>query len=303
MTQTSKAYLAIVTQIFIVGLSFLFVKEGLGYTDTFTQLSHRFIIASLGMSIIWLSNKNRTRFSKEMIKDLLPLGIFYPVLFFSMQTMSLNHISTLEGGIVTATIPIIILVLASVILKEKTTRLQKIVIFIAFFGVLYINISSQTSSSNFNILGTFLMFLSALASAFYTITAKKVASKYHAMDMTRFMLFFGMIVFTLISMFQHMTGRVETNYFEALSHPSYLIAVGYLGLLSSLGSSFLSNYAIHYVDASTVGLFSNLSPVIMILSGIIVLGEPVYSYQIIGILIILLPIIGMNVIQRKKRIV
>ena len=37
----------------------------------------------------------------------------------------------------------------------------------------------------------------------------------------------------------------------------------------------------------------------MILSGVIVLNEPIYSYQIIGILIILIPIIGMNVIQKK----
>ncbi|MFW3577533.1 EamA family transporter [Vagococcus fluvialis] len=79
----------------------------------------------------------------------------------------------------------------------------------------------------------------------------------------------------------------------------HLLDKCHLGLLSSLGSAFLSNYAIHHVPASTVGLFSNLSPVIMILSGLIVLNEPIYSYQIIGILIILIPIIGMNVIQKK----
>ncbi len=219
--------------------------------------------------------------------------------FFSMQTMSLNHISTLEGGIVTATIPILILILASFILKEKTSRLQKVVIFIAFFGVMYINLSAQTSSSSFNVWGTFLMFLSALASALYTITAKKVSKKYEALDMTTFMLFFGMLVFTVISLSQHLTGAVATNYLEPLTHTPYLIAIGYLGLFSSLGSAFLSNYAIHHVEASTVGLFSNLSPVIMILSGVIVLGEPIYSYQIVGILIILIPIISMNLIQKS----
>ncbi|NKC67717.1 DMT family transporter [Vagococcus fluvialis] len=299
MTQTSKAYLAIVTQIVIVGLSFIFVKEGLGYTDTFTQLSHRFIVASLGMVSIRLISKNKKALNLQMVKELLPLAIFYPVLFFSLQTMSLNHISTLEGGIVTATIPILILILASIFLKEKTSILQKSVIFIAFFGVLYINIMGQTEASNFNLWGTLLMFFSALSSAMYTITAKKVSKKYDALDMTTFMLLFGMLVFTIISLFQHTTGIVTTSYFEPLTHSPYVLSVLYLGLLSSLGSAFLSNYAIHHVPASTVGLFSNLSPVIMILSGVIVLNEPIYSYQIIGILVILIPIIGMNVIQKK----
>lgn len=139
MKQTSKAYLAIVIQIFIVGLLFIFVKKGLAYTDTFTQLSHRFIVASVGMIMIRVVKREKNHFTQTMLKELLPLALFYPVLFFAFQTMSLNYISTLEGGIVTATIPILILILASIFLKEKPSRLQKIVMVIAFL-VFYISI-------------------------------------------------------------------------------------------------------------------------------------------------------------------
>lgn len=304
MTNTTKAYLAIIIQTAIVGLSFLFVKEGLGYADTFTQLSHRFILASLGIWGIRLITKKGKKLTKELVIDLLPLALFYPVLFFSLQTISLTYISTLEAGIVTAFIPILVLVLASLILKEKTTNLQKIVMLIAFSGVLYINFNGQSVSTGFNLWGTFLMFLSALSSAMYTITAKKVSQKYDAIDMTTFMLTVGMLIFTFISVFQHMTGKVSTSYFEPLTHNTYLMAIIYLSLLSSLGSSFLSNYAIHYVLASTLGLFSNIMPIITILAGVLVLGEPIHGYQIIGILVILVPIISMNLIQsnRNKRL-
>ena len=303
MTNTIKAYSAILIQTAIVGLSFLFVKEGLGYTDSFTQLSHRFILASIGIWLIRIITKKGQKISKELIIDLLPLAIFYPVLFFSLQTISLTLISTLEAGIVTAMIPILVLILASIILKEKTSHLQKIVMFVAFSGVIYINLNNQSTSESFNWWGTFLMFLSALSSAMYTITAKKVSQKYAAIDMTTFMLTTGMLIFTLISGFQHLSNQVTTSYFEPLGHSPYVTAILYLGLLSSLGSSFLSNYAIHYVAASTIGLFSNLMPIITILSGVIVLGEEISHYQIVGILIILVPIIGMNIIQsnRSKR--
>lgn len=300
MTSKVKAHIAIIIQISIIGLSFLFVKGGLSYTDSFTQLSHRFIIATIGIWLVRLVLPHKNIFTKQTIKALLPLGFFYPMLFFSLQTLSLERITTLEAGIISATIPIIILVLAMVLLKEKPTTIQKIVMLIAFVGVIYINLNGQTNSGEFNLFGNVLMLLSALSSGMYTITAKKVSKNYETIDMTTFMLTFGMIVFTLISGIQHITGLVDTNYFTPLGEPTYLGAILYLGLLSSLASSFLSNYAIHHVEASTIGLFSNLSPIITILAGVFVLGEPIYSYQIFGILIILLPIIGMNLIQKNK---
>lgn len=300
MTNKVKAHIAIIIQISIIGLSFLFVKGGLSYTDSFTQLSHRFIIATIGIWLVRLVRPHKNIFTKQTIKELLPLGIFYPVLFFSLQTLSLERITTLEAGIISATIPIIILILAMVLLKEKPMMIQKMVMIIAFVGVIYINLNGKTNSGEFNLLGNVLMFLSAFSSGMYTITAKKVSKNYETIDMTTFMLTFGMIIFTLVSGFQHVFNLVDTNYFSPLYEPSYLGAILYLALLSSLASSFLSNFAIHYVEASTIGLFSNLSPIITILAGVFVLGEPIYSYQIIGILVILVPIIGMNLIQKNK---
>lgn len=300
MTKNIKGHIAILIQVSIIGLSYIFVKEGLGYADPMTQLSHRFIIAALGIWLVRMFVPHSKVFTKEALKDLLPLGIFYPVLFFSLQTLSLTYITTLEAGIISATIPIIIMILAIIFLKEKPNHNQKIVMLVAFLGVIYINIKGQGAPIEFSLFGTILMFLSALSSGMYTITAKKVSAKYETIDMTTFMLTFGMFIFKAISFGQRLFGEVETSYFEPLSHSSYLIAVFYLGLLSSLGSSFLSNYAIHYVNASTIGLFSNLSPVITILAGVLVLGESIHYYQIIGIIVILGPIIGLNVRQLKK---
>lgn len=299
MKQTIKAHVAIVTQIAIVGLSYLFVKEGLTYADPFTQLSHRFIVATLGIWIVRYFVPHQSIFTRQAFKELLPLGLFYPVLFFSLQTLALTMITTLEAGIISATIPILILVLAMVILKEKPSRLQKIVMVIAFLGVLYLNLNGQSQQSEFSFLGTTLMFLSALSSALYTITAKKVALNYETIDMTTFMLTFGMSIFTVIAICQRVLGRQTVSYFEPLFHTQYWIAILYLGLLSSLGSAFLSNYAIHHVPASTMGLFSNLSPIITVFAGVFIAGEAIKLYQIIGIAIILIPIIGMNLIQPK----
>ncbi|HCM89046.1 MULTISPECIES: EamA family transporter [Vagococcus] len=46
------------------------------------------------------------------------------------------------------------------------------------------------------------------------------------------------------------------------------------------------------------GIFSNLAPVVTILAGVLILDEPIKSYQIIGMGMIILPIFVMNMIRK-----
>ncbi|AQP53332.1 hypothetical protein CBF34_04750 [Vagococcus penaei] len=304
MTHHIKAYLALIGQISIVGLSFLFVKEGLRYTDPFTQLSHRFIIASIGMLVVSMATKQQSTVTVKKMKDLFLLGIFYPVLFFSLQTLSLQDISTLDAGIINALNPIILLVLAIFLLRERPSSQQKMVMVLSFVGILAINLSGQQGNATFNLFGMVLMFLSVLSSGMYTITARKIAESYSTIEMTKFMLLFGAIVFTVIAFGQRLFGQVTTSYIEPLVIPNYLITILYLGLLSSLLTSALSNYALHHVKASVVALFSNLTPIIVILSGVLILKEPIKMYQVVGISLIIMPILSLallNQFHKKTR--
>ena len=55
----TKAYLAIITQSLIIGLSFLFVKIALNSADTMTLLAHRFTVATVGILIFIWSDRGR----------------------------------------------------------------------------------------------------------------------------------------------------------------------------------------------------------------------------------------------------
>jgi len=114
----------------------------------------------------------------------LPLPLFYPVLFFAFQTFGLEYVSSSEAGIIQASIPIFTMILASFFLKEYSNRLQKISLILSVSGVLYIFVIKGTNLQPTNFVGTMLILLLALASASYNILARKITKEYKVVDLT-----------------------------------------------------------------------------------------------------------------------
>ncbi|MEZ5105876.1 MAG: DMT family transporter, partial [Draconibacterium sp.] len=72
------------------------------------------------------------------------------------------------------------------------------------------------------------------------------------------------------------------TFFEPLLEPSFLLSTLYLGTLSSVVTSFLTNYALTFVPTSSVSIYNNLNPLIAIVGGVIFLSEHLYIHQLIG---------------------
>lgn len=110
----------------------------------------------------------------------------------------------------------------------------------------------------------------------------------------------GCFVFNVISITQHAINGKIVLYFRAFSDISFVTAIIYLGVFSSLISSLLSTYALSKLEATKVGLFNNVSTVVSILAGTLILKESLYYYHYIGIIAILTGTIGFNLIKSKS---
>lgn len=81
----------------------------------------------------------------------------------------------------------------------------------------------------------------------------------------------------------------------------YSCAILYLGILSSLGTSYLSNYALSKIDASRMSVFSNFAKLITILAGVIFLKEEFHLYHITGSIIIIIGVVGTNYLSARGK--
>lgn len=300
MNEKTKAYLAALSFSAIIGFSFLFTKVALGFASPLTNLAHRYTVAALVLFILQQSKVIQVKLTKEDILSILPMSLFYPLLFFMFQSFALQYISSSEAGILQALVPIITLILASIFLKEKTTMVQKFFLFLSVAGVVYIFLSKDANfDAGAGIFGYVLMLGSVFSNAINNILSKYKGGQYKVMDLTVVVIFVGFITFNMLSLTSHYLDGNILAYVEPLGQMPYLLSILYLGILASIVTGSLSIYAIVRLGASTVSVFGNLGTVLTILAGALILHEPIYNYHVIGATLIIAGILGMNL--RKKK--
>lgn len=214
--------------------------------------------------------------------------------------LGLAKISSSEAGIIQATIPIFTLALAGLLLKEKATRGQLVFISLSVLGVIYMLIMNGANATTGNVIGSGLILLSALAASLYNVFARRLTKQYSLLILTYVMTLCGFVIFNGVALGNHLMNGTIDEFFQPLTHVDFVIAILYLGLLSSLGTSYLSNYALSKLEASKMSVFSNFATLITILAGVLFLQEVFHLYHFIGGIIIIIGVIGTNYFGQRQ---
>lgn len=136
--------------------------------------------------------------------------------------------------------------------------------------------------------------------SFYFVLGRRMNKVIDSMDITFFMTVSAAVIFNLIALYLHFKEGDLANYFIAFNSSDFLWSILYLGVLSSFLSSFLTNNALTVIPASQVSIFNNFSPVIAVFAGILFLNESLQIYHIIGGLMVLMGIVGVNILKQKQ---
>lgn len=287
-------YLSAAAYTLITGFSFLFGKIALQSAGPIDILAHRFSAALLALLTIRFFRGSFCKLTWAKFIRIMPLALFYPLLFFTFQTYGLQKASSSEAGIIFAAIPIFTWILAAVFLKERTNRIQKLCILTSVFGVVYI--SWQNSGSlNFSISrGILLLLFSALSYAAYSIIAKKLTKNFSSVELSCTMIIISFFCFNLLALGRHLYSGTLSSFWLPLAGIDYLASVVYLGVLSSLVTALLTNYVLSRIEASKMSVFGNLATVISILAGFLFLKEQITLHHIIGSILIVGGVLGVN---------
>lgn len=297
------AYTAAVMYAAIIGLSFLFVKMTVNVAHPMDVLAHRFALSLLVVSIPVVLGWIKIRLTLRDLWRIIPLGLLSPVLFFAFQAFGLVSSNSSEAGIIQAMAPVFTLILASVFLKERTSVPQKLFLLLSVAGVVFIFLMKGSGMTSGNFKGIALLLLSTVCFAGYGVLARPLTQKYKPMELTWVTLWVGCIVFNFSAVIRHLSSGTISDYVKPLVDASYLGALAYLALLSTMISTLLSSYALTHLEASKMSVFSNFSTLISIAGGAWILHEPVSGYHFVGALLIIAGVLGTNMSGRKHRLV
>ena len=159
-------------------------------------------------------------------------------------------------------------------------------------------------------LGMLFLLLTMLSDTLYYGISHDAAKRFTPFEMTYVMFSVGMAVFIPVALLQ--AGGLDSPMITApLQSGGFWLAVLYLGLLSSVLAYGLLNFANSHLSVSETSLFSNVTTVVSVLAGVVLLKEPFSIWQMLGVAVILISselpeVIGLSdriIVMRGRRIV
>jgi drug/metabolite transporter (DMT)-like permease len=218
-------------------------------------------------------------------------GVVINMLFFFK---GLEYTSPIHAASIMVTVPIIILILSAIILKENVTKLKIVGVALALAGALVLTIYGKSTRVGDNVpLGNLFIFINAISYSIYVILIKKLTSKYHPFTFIKWLFLFGLII--LIPFGYNELKVVEWQTFT----PYISFSVLFVIIGATFGTYLLNPLALNKLKASTVGIFIYLQPVIAGLFALAMGVDFIDSVKIGAMLIIFLGVYLVTVKPKK----
>lgn len=281
----------------IFGFSFIFSKTALCVSHPLIILSVRFTFAFVFLNILWLSGKFELQFKGKPKLKLILMGLAQPLLYFVFELYGLSMVSSALSGVIIALVPVVVMILARLILKEKATYLQAVCTFISIAGICAISIISNDGSAN-HFLGVILLIWAVICASVFNILSRSQSAIFSPFERTYIMFLIGVIGFNLIA-FSVLRENYFPLLFSSLSNVNFLIPIIYLSLFSSVLAFLLYNFSTSQISVVQSSSFSNIITAVTVLAGVIILKEKFSVIEYILCAIIVLGVWGVNVFTKK----
>ncbi len=293
-----KVYSVSVVFTIFVGFSFLFAKLGVEAASPLELITYRFNIAVISILIALAFKFVKIELNKKPIRKVLMVALAYGA-FIGLQAVGLKYSTSIEGGIIFAIIPIITMLIASVLLKEKTNARQKIFVSFSVLGVVLMFVLSAGGISKMSSSGLIILFFSSVSLALCNVLTRKIRSIFTPTEISFVIVTTCCILFNLVSITAEIQNGTLLNYFLPLSNINFLISVLYLGITCTFLTSLMNSYLLARMEAVKVTLFGNMSTAISIVAGFLIIGEPLQLYHILCTLLIIVGVAGTSLAGRK----
>ena len=298
--------LAALTSAVIFGMSFMFSKLALEVAAPTVLLAFRFTVAVAAMSLVILVNalvgklRGRPLFAFSLrgkpVYKLVLLGIVQPVAYFIFENYGILYTSSAVAGTIIAVVPVCCILMDVLVLHEKVTRRQVLCAVGAVGGVALISVGGAMMVSA---LGMLFLVLTMLSDTLYYGISHNAAKRFTPFEMTYVMFIVGMVVFIPVGLIY--AGGLHSPLITGPMHDGgFWVAVLYLGLLSSVLAYGLLNFANSHLSVSETSLFSNVTTVVSVLAGVVLLKEPFSVWQMLGVAVILVCVFVANVSGGKE---
>jgi len=281
----------------IWGSNFIYMKMAAGLITPLQVVFYRvlfglipvFLYALISGSLRWQHLKHSAHF---FVMGLLATAIYYYG-FVMGSSLLLSGVA----GAVSGAIPLFSFLLAVVfIAEEKATPLKLAGIVVGFIGVVIIGRPSGADLASTNLEGVLYMIIGSLSVGASFVYAKKFITplKIPAAALTTYQLALGLLVLALFTSFDGM-GEIFAH-----THAALGLVIG-LGLLGTGLAYIIYYYIVENLGAVTASSVTYIPPVVALLIGALIVGEPIALADYGATLLIFAGVFLLNLKRRPER--
>lgn len=276
----SLPLLALMLAMILWASSFIALKIAFRAYDPLVVIFGRMLVATLCFLFVGKRVTHALHYHRGDYKLILFMALCEPCLYFIFEAKAVENTTASQAGMITAMLPILVMVGAVFFLKERIGRKSWLGASIAVGGVYLLTVQSTPTADAPNpVLGNFLEFLAMVCATGYTIALKSLTARYAPFFLTAVQAFIGTIFYFPLLF-------LPTTDLPAELHLGPGAAIIYLGAVITLGAYGLYNYGLKHVPANKAAAYVNLIPVFSVILGWLILGETFTIGQIFsGVLI------------------
>lgn len=293
----------------LVGASFVFigaiffsskavmVKLAYQYdVDSVSLLTLRFAFAlPIYLFIHWMAQRRTIKPDKLTRKEWIQLaavGIIGYYLASLLDFIGLQYITASMERLILFLYPTIVVVISALFLKKPITRTQIIALFLTYIGIgLAFFQGLQLAGQDHFLLGGLLIFLCAIAYAFFLIGSGELIPKLGAVRFTSLA-----ISCSSAAVLLHHLIVYQWDLFGF--HPKVYAYALLMSTIATVLPSFLVSAGIKRIGASNASIVGSVGPISTIVLAYFFLGERLGDLQIIGTIIV---IGGVLIISLQKK--
>jgi len=254
-------------------------------------LFYRFTLATLALYAVYPRKMKRNTLRQELL--FVFAGLFGVTAYFLLQDTALLFTAASNASVIVSFSPIMTgLLVWLFVTKERPSGSFFLGAVCAIMGVALISFAGI--QLELHPLGDFLVFISALSWAIYSVLLKKIgALGHHPIQIIRRIFIYGLL---FLIPFMITTGfQFE---FQRFTEPVNLLSMLYLGLLSSATGFVLWNFSLDRLGPVRVSVYIYLIPLVTVVASVFILDQVITLLKACGIVLVL---IGLVLSNRKKK--
>ncbi len=227
---------------------------------------------------------------------IIACAFFGMTLNMLMFFKGLSYSTPINSSVVVTIVPVLILIMSVVFLKEKITWKKTVGIILGLFGTLLLilfGLKTQVNASNIP-LGNTLFIINAISYSTYLIIVKPLVAKYSSITLMKWFFLFAFIINIPIGINEFLEvewSQLSNNTIAKLS----FVVIG-----TTVFTNLLNVFALKKLNPSTIGAFIYLQPIIAATFAILVGADQLTALRVGAAALIFL---GVYLSTRKPKAV